>query len=147
MPVRVHVSGAVQNPAVYELPRGSIVQDAIEAAGGPTHDADLDRINLATELEDQQQVHVSHEDETNPPPPLSGGKSEGEEAAGALVNVNTAGVEELETLPGIGEVTAQRIIEYRKANGPFETIEEIQQVSGIGPKTFEGMREMITVGR
>jgi competence protein ComEA len=63
-----------------------------------------------------------------------------------LVDINTATAEELETLPGVGEVTAQRIIDYREANGPFETIEDIQNVSGIGPKTLEGMRDMITVG-
>jgi competence protein ComEA len=63
------------------------------------------------------------------------------------VNINTATAEELESLPGIGEVTAQRIIDYREANGPFETIEDIQNVSGIGPKTFEGMRDLITVLR
>jgi competence protein ComEA len=129
---------------VCELPRGSIVQDAIDAAGGPAHDADLACINLALELQDQQHIHVPREGEVNPPPPVSGGASRGED--GFVVNINTATASELETLPGIGEVTAQRIVEYREANGPFETIEEIQNVSGIGPKTFEGMRDMLRVG-
>jgi competence protein ComEA len=146
-PLRVYVSGAVQNPAVYQLPRGSIVQDAIDAAGGPLSDADLARLNLALELRDQQQVHVPREGEADPPPAISGGESERMGVAGGAVNINTATANELETLPGIGEVTAQRIIDYRETNGPFETIEDIQDVSGIGPKTFEGMKDLITVGR
>ena len=142
-PIRVYVSGAVQSPAVCELPAGSIIQDAIDAAGGPAPGADLACINLALELQDQQHVHVPQVGEANPPPVVSGGASRSE---GALVNINTATASELETLPGVGEVTARRIIEYREANGPFGAIEEIQDVSGIGPKTFEGMRELITVG-
>jgi competence protein ComEA len=145
-PLRVYVSGAVQTPAVYQLAPGSIVQNAVDAAGGPLSDADLTRLNLALELRDQQQVHVPREGEAAPPPAVSGGESESAGAAGGLVNINTATAEELETLPGIGEVTAQRIIDYREANGPFETIEDIQNVSGIGPKTFEGMKDLITVG-
>jgi competence protein ComEA len=146
-PIRVYVSGAVRSPAVYELPLGSIIQDAIEAAGGPATDADLDGINLALELRDQQHVYVPHEGEVNPPPVISGGASRSGETMEPLVDINTATAEELETLPGVGEVTAQRIIEYRQANGPFQTIEDIQNVSGIGPKTFERMRDMITLGR
>jgi competence protein ComEA len=142
-PIRVYISGAVQSPAVYELPQSGIVQDAIDAAGGPAPGADLTRINLAQQLQDQQHVHVPREGEANPPPVVSGGA---EGSAGSRVNINTAAAEELETLPGIGAVTAQRIIEYRQANGPFETIDAIQNVSGIGPKTFEGMRDTITVG-
>ena len=139
-PIRVYVSGAVHEPAVYELPPGSIVKDAIDAAGGPASDADLDRINLALELRDQQQVYVPRRDEANPPPPVSGG-----EAAEELVNINAATAAELETLPGIGPVTADSILEYRETNGPFERIEDIQNVPGIGPATFEGMKDLITV--
>jgi len=144
-PLRVYVSGAVHRPAVYEIAPGSIVRDAIEAAGGPLSNADLTRLNLALELRDQQRVHVPREGEVDPPSAVSGGASESVEAAGGPVNINTATAEELETLPGIGEVTAQRIIDYREANGPFETVEDIQNVSGIGPKTLEGMRDLITV--
>lgn len=144
-PIRVHVSGAVQQPAVYELPVGSIVQDAVNAAGGPASDADLDHINLAVELRDQQQVYVPRLGETSPPPPVSGGGSSGEGAASTRVNINTATATELETLPRIGPTTAQRILEYREANGPFAIIEDIQNVPGIGPATFEGFKDMITV--
>ncbi len=143
-PIRVHISGAVRQPAVYELSPGSIVQDAVDLAGGPAPDADLDRINLAMELRDQQQVYVPRQGETNPPPSISGGGS-GESVRG-LININTATAAELETLPRIGPAIAQRIVEYREVNGPFEAIEEIQNVPGIGEKTFEGFKDMIVVG-
>jgi len=146
LPIRVHVSGAVRQPAVYRLPPGSIVQEAVDAAGGPAPDADLERINLALELQDQQKVYVPRQGEANPPPSVSGGASGSGGSAGALVNINTATATELETLPRIGPVTAQRIIEYREANGPFEAIEDIQNVPGIGPATFEGLKDLITVG-
>ncbi len=146
-PIRVHVSGAVQQPAVYELAPCSIVQDAVNAAGGPGSDADLDCINLALELQDQQQVYVPHRGEQSPPPPVSGGASEGDGMAGSLVNINAATEAELETLPRVGPATAQRIIAYREANGPFEIVDDIQDVPGIGPATFEGLKDLITVGR
>ena len=143
-PIRVHVAGAVHQPGVYQLPAGSIVQDAIDVAGGPASDADLDRINLAIELRDQQQVYVPREGETHSPPPISGGG--GAADTGALVNINTATAAELETLPRIGPTMAGRILEYREANGPFKAIEDIQNVQGIGLTTFEGLRDLITVG-
>jgi competence protein ComEA len=145
-PIRVHVSGAVRQPAVYELAPGSIVQDAVGAAGGPASDADLDCINLALELRDQQQVYVPRQGETSPPPPVSGGDPEGGGSTELLININVATTAELETLPRIGPTMAQRIVEYREANGPFTAIEDIQNVPGIGPATFEGMKDRITVG-
>ncbi len=144
-PLRIYVSGAVRDPTVYELPCGSIVRDAIEAAGGPLSDADLTCVNLALELQDHQQVHVPRVGEANPPPVISGGSRQGEGGIGALVNINMATAVELETLPGIGEVMARRIVDYREANGPFQTIEDIQNVPGIGPKTFEALKESIVV--
>jgi competence protein ComEA len=145
-PIRVYVSGAVRQPAVYELFPGSIVQDAVNVAGGPAPDADLDCINLALELQDQQQVHVPRQGETNPPPSVSGGSSGSGETMGAPININTATAAELETLPRVGPTMAQRIVEYRESNGLFKTIEEIQDIQGIGPATFEGFKDMITVG-
>ncbi|MBU0705187.1 MAG: helix-hairpin-helix domain-containing protein [Chloroflexi bacterium] len=144
-PIRVHVTGAVCVPAVYKLSPGSIVQDAVEAAGGPATDADLNHINLALELRDQQQVYVPRQGEADPPPLVSGGEPGGEESTVTLVNINTAMATELETLPRIGPTTAQRIIEYREASGPFGTIEDIQNVPGIGPATFDGLEDLITV--
>ncbi len=144
-PIRVYVSGAVRMPAVYKLPLGSIVQDAVNAAGGPTSDADLEHINLAEELCDQQQVYVPRRGETNPPPPVSGGDPASRNQEETLVNINTAPAAELEILPRIGPALAGRIVEYREANGPFETIEQIQNVPGIGSATFEGLRDLIAV--
>ena len=145
-PIRVYISGAVRQPAVYVLPRGTIIKDALEAAGGALHDADLARVNLALELQDQQQIHVPLDGEVNPPPIISGGVSEGSGVTAGVVNINTASSQELETLPGIGEVTARRIIDHREAHGPFETIEDIQNVPGIGLKTFEAIQDSIGVG-
>ena len=145
-PIRVYITGAVRHRAVYVLPRGSIVEDALEAAGGPLSEADLTRINLALELQDQQHVHVPLEGEVSPPPAVSGGVAADETRARGVVNINTASAKELETLPGVGAVTARRIIDYREAHGPFETIEDIQNVPGIGEKTFEGLRDTIGVG-
>ena len=144
-PLRVHVAGAVRHPDVYTLPTGSIVNDAIDAAGGTLADANLSGINLARELEDQQQVYVPRQGETPIAPLSPSGQREGDETGGR-VNINTATLAELDTLPRVGPSTAQRIIDYREANGPFERIEDIQNVSGIGTATFEGLKDLITVG-
>ena len=141
-PIRVHVSGAVRQPDVYELPPGSIVKDAIEVAGGPAADADLDGVNLAVELHDQQQVYVPRQGEAAPMAPAVGGGG----APAGPVNINTATAAELETLSGVGPKTAEAIVEYREANGPFESIEGIMNVPGIGEGTFEKIRDEITVG-
>jgi competence protein ComEA len=145
-PVRVHVSGAVRQPDVYELSPGSIVKHAIEAAGGPTDDAALDSINMAVELQDQQQVHVPREGEANPPPPISGGE-DGGGAGDGPININTATATQLQELPGVGPSTATKIVAYREANGPFGKIEDIMDVPTIGEAKFEGIRDLITVGR
>ncbi len=148
-PLRVYVTGAVLHPDVYRLAPGSIVKDALEVAGGPTDDADLVRINLAQELRDQQQLYVPCIGETDVPPLVTGGEPAVAAAGGApggKINVNAATIEELDTLPGIGPAIAQRIIDYREANGPFKTIEEITLVSGIGDATYDKIKDGITVG-
>lgn len=145
-PIRVYISGAVAEPDVYELPPEAIVRDAVAAAGGAATDADLDRINLAQSLVDGQHVQVPHVgDEPTPAPAASSseGSSGEDEALAGPLNINTADAAELELLPGIGPVIAARIVEYREANGPFTSIEAIQNVSGIGPAKFEGIREWI----
>jgi len=142
-PIRVHVSGAVVSADVYDLPPDSIVRDAIDAAGGANGDADLENINLAKTLNEGDQVYVPRIGEApTPAPPAEAGAAP---AATGPVNLNTATQAELETLPGIGPAIAGRIIEYRTANGPFATIEDIQNVSGIGPATFEDIKDFITV--
>lgn len=146
-PLRVYVTGAVVHPDVYLLEAGSIVRDAVVAAGGATAEADLNRINLAQQVYDQQQIHIPKVGEENPPlpsPPASLTSASDSVQPAGKVNINTATAEELDTLPGIGPALAQRIIEYRQTNGPFQSIEEIKNVSGIGDKLFEKLKDLIT---
>ena len=141
-PLRVYVSGAVAQPDVYELPAGSIVKDAIEAAGGATSEADLDRINLALSVADGQHIYVPRLGEETPPiSPLTQSSDTTSSKAGGQVNINTASQSEIETLPGIGPSKAQGIIENR----PYDSIEEIQRVPGIGEGTFQKLKDLITV--
>jgi len=138
--IGVYVVGAVINPGVYFLPHGSRVADALEAAGGPIEEADLARVNLAKRVYDEEQIYVPQLGEESPPlSPPSGGQ------AGGKININTTTAAELEALPGIGPVLAQRIVDYRKANGPFAAIEDIKSVRGIGDAIFEGVKELIFV--
>lgn len=147
-PIRVYVSGAVVYPEVYSLPPNTIIRDALQAAGGTTSEADLNLINLAQPLQDGQQIYVPHFGETIlQPSQTTLSPAPGNMILGGVVNINTATLAELDTLPGIGPVIAQRIIDYREANGPFSTIEGIMDVSGIGPATFDKIKDLITVNR
>jgi competence protein ComEA len=141
-PLRVYVSGAVAHPDVYELPSASIVKDAIEAAGGATSEADLDRINLALSVADGQHIYVPKQGEETPPisPPTQPSNTASSDAGGKI-NINTASQSEIETLPNIGPSKAQGIIENR----PYDSIEEIQKVPGIGEGTFQKIKDLITV--
>ena len=139
-PLHVSVGGAVQQPGDYTLPAGSLLDDALRAAGGPTDDADLVQINLAQDLYDGQRVHVPYPGEVLPTPTPHGLSADGR------VDINLADATLLQTLPKVGPTTAGRIIEYRETQGPFETIEQIQEVKGIGPATFEGIKDLIVVG-
>ena len=147
-PLRVYVTGAVAHPDVYQLPPGSIVKDAIQAAGGASGEADLNRVNLAQELRDQQQVVVPRVGETPVPPPAGSEppSRSGEAPLAVKVNINTAAADELDTLPEIGAEMARRIVAYRAANGPFKSIEDIQRVTGIGDATYQKLKDRITVG-
>ena len=138
--IEVYISGAVNKPDVYTLPLNSIVKDAITAAGGATMEADLDRVNLAAHLADQMQVYVPHKGEAAPPP---SGSAPG--APSAKININTASIEDLDKLPGIGPAIAKAIVDYRTKNGPFQKIEDINAVKGIGDALFEKIKEQITV--
>jgi len=139
-PMQVYVTGAVARPDVYPLPQGSIVKDAILAAGGPAPDADLERINLAASLSPGQQVHVPRLGEDAPPSLPARSETIGD----GRINVNTAGAALLETLPGIGPSLAQRIVEHREANGPFQSVQDLVAVPGIGPATLARFEELIT---
>lgn len=147
-PLSVYVSGAVLEPQVITVPAGSLVADALDAAGGPAPHADLDAVNLAAPLANHQQVIIPGKTETIGAPTRdeTAPETEPTSAATEIINLNTATAEELQTLPGIGASRAQDIVAYRKANGPFEHIEDIQQVSGIGEGIFAEIEPYITVG-
>lgn len=140
--VVVHVAGAVSVPGVYTLPADSRVDDAVRAAGA-TADADLSQLNLAQKLADGQKITVPAAGET--PAPADNAAPSDSSQSGALVNINTATQEELETLPSIGEVRAQAIIAYREEHGGFRTTDELMEVSGIGEKIFADIAPHITV--
>lgn len=152
--VMVYVCGAVRSPGVVRLPAGARVTDALEVAGGPTAKAELAAVNLAAPVTDGEQIVVP---ERGAAPvaaaPAQDGSSGGALSAapagstgsGALVNINTASLEELDALDGVGPSTAQKIIDYRTASGGFKTIEEIKEVPGIGDAKFASIQASITV--
>jgi competence protein ComEA len=149
-PIQVHVTGAVVRPGLYDLPEDSRVMDAVEAAGGFVAEADKNGINLAARVEDAEKLDIPYvagyipEDEEGFVVISEGTPSSlaGEE----LVDINTASIEELGKLPGIGPTTAQKIVDYREDNGPFDSIEDIVNVPGIGASTYEDIEDLITVG-
>ncbi len=154
--ILVHISGCVKNNTVVTLPEGSRINNAIEAAGGLTADADLTNINLAYILEDGEKIYIPKKGEK----PSEDSSTYSEDTVGtdtsvyssssssnkiSKININKATQAELETIPGIGPSTALKIINYRKENGKFTSIEDIKNVSGIGDAKYEKMKEYITV--
>jgi competence protein ComEA len=138
----VHVAGAVNQPGLYELGEGSRIDDAIAEAGGAKPKAALELVNLAAPVADGQQVLV----------PLRGaasaagaGGSGGPASPSGKVSLNSATIEQLDALPGVGPVTAQQIIDFRSANGGFGSIEELDAVPGIGPARLEQLRELVSL--
>lgn len=137
----VDVAGSVREPGVYEFVEGDRVIDAIERAGGSLPKADLSLLNLAAPLTDGTQILVP---KAGPPVAgVPGGAIPG--SSGGLININTASETDLETLSGIGEVLAATIVEYRDQNGPFASVEDLMDVSGIGPATLDEIRDLVTV--
>lgn len=135
----VYVTGAVVEPGVWYLPEGSRVEDALLAAGGAKPEADLNRVNLARRVHDEEQVYVPElGEETLPVAPMASSED-------GLININAASAAELETLTGIGPTLAQRIVEYREAHGPFAAIDDIMGVRGIGEGLFDEIKDLITV--
>ena len=137
--ITVHVAGEVKRPGVYDLKSGSRVRDALELAGGPTDEADLNRINLAAYISDAQQIFI-------PGARAGGGQDDYfNEENSKLININTADRRLLMTLPGIGDVIAGNIIAYREKNGDFKNISDIKNVLRIGDRIFEQIQDMIAV--
>ena len=137
----IYVTGAVANPQItVELPSGSRVQDALDAAGGISEDADRDRVNVTGILHDGDQVHVFAIGETSELAEVTLATPSG----GELVYVNTATLDQLDTLPGIGPAIAQRIIDYRTAHGPFADYDALGEISGIGASLLEGLQGLIS---
>ncbi|HEX5627872.1 MAG TPA: ComEA family DNA-binding protein, partial [Actinomycetota bacterium] len=139
--ILVDIAGWVRRPGVYEFEEGARVIDAIDAAGGARSGALLESLNLAAPLADGIQILVPRQGETVAPP-ASGGAAAG---VAELINVNTATPTELEELPDVGEVIAQAIVDYRTENGPFTSVDQLLDVSGIGDATLENIRELVTV--
>jgi competence protein ComEA len=148
-PIYVYVTGAVNRPGVYKLPRESRLVDAIQQAGGFLKGADLTQVNLAAKVKDGEQIVIPGAKDVPTPQLVIGGSGllvTPTPPAGELVNLNTASLELLDQLPGIGPSTAQKIVDYREENGPFTQVEDLLKIPGIGPATLENVRELVTVG-
>ncbi len=160
--VVVHVAGLVRSPGLHRLPVGARVDDALEAAGGPLPEAWLEALNLARALTDGEQLLVpgqpSAEEAGAGLPGPGAGAASGAGAGGAVVgaggggiradgtvDLNRATVAELETLPGVGPVLAQRLVDHREANGPFTAVGQLRDVRGIGEKTFQALADLVSV--
>jgi competence protein ComEA len=149
----VHVAGEVQVPGVYVLDGTPRVHEAIERAGGPTDDADLDALNLAQPLLDGQRLYLPARGAVDPAtitvltpgPTMSGGDVALDGPSPGPVDLNRATAEELEALPGVGPSTAAAIIDDRERNGPFATVDDLDRVSGIGPAKLAALADLVTV--
>lgn len=147
--IKVYVTGAVNTPGVIELEEGARIEDAISLAGGVTAQSDLSKVNLAYSLEDGQKLYIPNISENFNEEYITTESIEGvvESTTGSKskVNINKGGVSELSSLPGVGESLAQKIITYREANGKFEKIDDLKNVTGIGDKKYESLKEYICV--
>jgi competence protein ComEA len=136
----VHISGEVIAPGVYQLPVGARTEDALKAAGGATESGDIHRLNLAARLADGQQIVVPKRVS-----PIQAPASDAVSPTPGRLNVNIASVAELDRLPGVGPVTAQRIVAYREQHGPFSSIDQLRQANLVNAATFEKIKELIGV--
>ena len=141
--IKVQVSGEVMFPGVYAMNSDDRVIDAIAAAGGAGPNADLSGLNLSKRVQDEARYHVPAIGESAPALPVAAATSTGE--SGGLIDLNTASAHELETLPGIGRALAGAIVAYREDYGPFSDIDDMDDVPGIGPKTVDAVRQLVTV--
>lgn len=147
--IKVYVTGAVNSPGVIELEEGARIQDAINLAGGTKEEANLENVNLAYCLEDGQKLYIPNinEKEVEYISTENGDNviEKTPDSNNFKVNINTGGVEELKTLPGVGDSLAQKIINYRNENGKFKTVDDLKNVSGIGEKKFESMKKYVKI--
>ena len=135
--VKVEMSGAVKQPGVYDFPKGIHLVEAIGLAGGAIEGADLSKLNLALVLKDGQKITIPSLNNQNEPSYLVN--------SGALLDINTATAEQLMNLPEIGELKAQAILTYRSDHGPFQTLDDLMEVPGVGESIFETIKDLITV--
>jgi competence protein ComEA len=146
--IKAYICGEVKKPGVYEIEKGSRVIDILKLAGGQSEDACLEIVNLAQEVFDGQRIYIPSIGEIS-----SGGflfftgddSKNGSYSENGIININSAGLEELESLPGIGPVTAKNIIDYRNKNGLFKAKEELRKVTGIGEKKYEKIKQLISI--
>ena len=154
--VIIHITGSVKNPGIVRLKEGSRIEDAIEAAGGLTENADISKVNLAYVVDDGTKIKIpsSQEEDIGDEEIIDSGSGENiiieenttsSNKSSQTININKATETELQTLPGIGASLASRIIEYRSQNGKFGSIEEIKNVNGIGDSKFENIKDLISV--
>ena len=148
-PVVIDIRGAVSAPGVYELAPGARMQDAIGAAGGLSPTADLSTVNLARRIRDEEVVTILHLPQPGSSPeaaPTDGPEDPPPADASVRININTATIAELDVLPDVGAVTAERIVRFREENGPYRSIDDLIHVDGISNRTIDGFRDQITVG-
>jgi competence protein ComEA len=149
LPVVVEMRGEIETPGVYELSPEARLQDAITAAGGLTEEADLSTVNLARRLRDGELIVIVPEPVPGSTPrvPLAdAGDAPNADESRVRININTATSAELEALPGVGEVLATRIVEYREQNGPFRSVDDLIHVEGISDRVIDEMRDRVTTG-
>ena len=142
-PLVVAAAGAVAHAGVYRVPPGSRVIDVVQAAGGPTADADLDRVNLAAKVNDGDRIYVARKGEAADPGASTGGSPDS--TAPAILDLNTATAAQLDALPGVGPSTAQAIVEYRTQHGRFHSVDELMEVRGIGESKLAQIRPHVRV--
>jgi competence protein ComEA len=138
--VVVDVAGAVRRPGLYRLAQGARVADAIRRAGGATRRADVSLVNLAQLVADGEQVLIPRRGAA---PPVAGAGGGGATPSNSPVHLNSATVEELDTLPGVGPVTAQKIVDYRTKHGAFSSVDELDAIPGIGPARLDQLRDVV----
>ena len=147
--ITVYVSGEIKKPGIVKLKDGDRLATAVEKLGGTTKKADLNQVNLAIKVEDEQHYIIPkigenvNEESVDDEKISKGSMSDNSSQKSSKININTATIEELDTLPGVGEATANKIVNHRSENGEFKSIEEIKNVNGIGDKKFENMKELI----